>query len=70
MEESVEVVHLMKKQVVVRVSRCIKIKARAVDENNRTIGRVTRIFGPVKAPYALLSMNEDTSPDTKIRLIC
>ncbi len=70
MEESIEVVHLMNKQIVVRLSKCIKMKAKAVDDKNRTIGRVTRIFGPVKAPYALLSVNEEIGPDTKIRLIC
>lgn len=70
MEEIVEVVHRMNKQVVVRVSQCIKIKAKAVDEKNRAVGRVTRIFGPVKSPYALLSMNEEAGADAKIRLIC
>ncbi len=70
MEESVEVVHRLNKQLVVKISKCIKIKAKVVDKQNRTIGRVTRIFGPVKSPYALLSMNEEPTESSDLRIVC
>ncbi len=70
MEVGVEIVHRLNKQLVVRISDCLKIRAKVVSENGKVVGRVTRVFGPVKAPYALLNMNENYPEAEKFRVVC
>lgn len=69
-QENLVIVHNMNKQLVIRVGQCTKMKAKVVDENNRTIGKLMKIFGPVKNPYGLVNLNEEVSEPEKLRLIC
>ena len=70
MEESIVLVHRLNRQLVIKVNNCIKIKAKLVDSRKTPVGRVTRIFGPVKSPYALVSLNEEIAEPDKLRIVC
>lgn len=68
--ENIEIVHRMNKQLVIRAGNCIKIKARLVDKDNNTVGRLMKIFGPVSNPYGLINLNEEISETNNLRLTC
>ncbi len=70
MEEQIRLVHKMNKQLVIRLGDCVKMKAKVVDEKNKTVGRIGRIFGPVSDPYGLVNLSEEVSEPEKLRLIC
>ena len=68
--ENLEIVHVMSKQLVIRAGQCTKIKAKILDENDKTVGRLMKIFGPVSNPYGLVNLNEEVKEPGKLRLIC
>lgn len=61
---------MMTRQLVIRVGQCTKMKAKIVDENNKTVGRLMKVFGPVSNPYGLVNLNEEVSEPEKLRLDC
>lgn len=69
-QENIEIVHMMTRQLVIRVGQCTKMKAKIVDENNKTVGRLMKVFGPVSNPYGLVNLNEEVSEPEKLRLDC
>lgn len=69
-QDRIVLVHRMNKQLVIRVGQCTKMKAKVVDENDKIVGRLMKIFGPVSNPYGLVNMNEDVSEPEKLRLTC
>ncbi len=70
MADKLEIVHVMKRQAVIHVKNCIKIKARVYDSNQKVVGRVTRIFGPVSNPYALVSFNDEMKDYSNMTVRC
>ncbi|MCL4438843.1 MAG: hypothetical protein M1616_05725 [Candidatus Thermoplasmatota archaeon] len=44
-------------QVIVKMEGCPKLKSRVLDSTGRNIGKLIRIFGPVKSPYGLVAVN-------------
>ncbi len=69
-KENLEIVHVMNKQLVVRAGQCTKIKAKVLDQNDKIVGRLMKIFGPVSNPYGLVNLNEEVKEPDKLRLIC
>lgn len=69
-KENLEIVHVMNKQLVVRAGQCTKIKAKVLDQNDKIVGRLMKIFGPVSNPYGLVNLNEEVKEPEKLRLIC
>ncbi len=69
-EENLEIVHVMTKQLIIRAGQCTKIKAKVLDENDNTVGRLMKIFGPVSNPYGLVNLNKEVKEPQKLRLIC
>ena len=69
-DDHVEVVHVMKRQIVIHVKECIKIKAKVFDGGKKPIGIVTRIFGPISNPYALINFNEEISDYSNLSVRC
>lgn len=68
--KDIEIVHSMNKQLVIRVGNCTKIKAKLVDENDKVVGRLMKVFGPVSNPYGLINLNEEISGNQNLRLTC
>ena len=69
-DDHLEVIHVMKNQIVIHIKGCIKIKAKVFDGGKRPIGIVTRIFGPVSNPYALINFNEEISDYSNLSVRC
>ncbi len=43
-------------QIIVKMDGCPKLKSKVLDESGRNIGKLIRIFGPVKSPYGLVAV--------------
>jgi len=69
-EDRLEVVHVMKKQIVIHIKNCIKIKAKVYDGNRKVVGRITRVFGPVSNPYALINFTDEVKDYDKLSVRC
>ncbi len=69
-QKYIEIVHKLNKQLVIRVGQCTIMKAKIVDRDNKTVGRLMKIFGPVTNPYGLVSLNEEIAEPEKLTLEC
>ena len=70
MHEKCEIVSMKNKEIVVRIKECIKMYAKAYDENGRNIGKLVRVFGPVSNPYGLIRINPDAKGPEEIYVKC
>lgn len=68
--ETIEIVHRMNRQLVIRAGQCTRMKAKVVDEKDKVVGRLMKVFGPVSNPYGLVNLNEDVSESEGLRLLC
>lgn len=69
-QERCEIVSMKNKEIVVRIKECIKMYAKAYDNNGRNVGRLVRVFGPVSKPYGLIRMNPDVKDLNEIYVKC
>ena len=58
-------------QLVVRMQGLPKLKSKVFDGSGKNVGKIVRIFGPVKSPYGLVAITkpveggEDLSIESK-----
>lgn len=58
MIEKCEIVHKRKGELVIKLDQCVKIQAKVFDSNDKNIGKIIRIFGPVSKPYGLVKIDK------------
>ncbi len=56
MRAKCNVVHIMNNEILIKISDCIGIHNKIVNEKDELIGKIVRILGPVSSPYALAYM--------------
>lgn len=70
MEETCTVIGGKGRELVIKPQKCLKMNISVFNRNNSTIGKITKIFGPVKSPYALVTTRENVSGVQEVILRC
>ncbi len=56
MDLKCEILNMRGKEVTIRLNDCVKMNSKIYDKTGKTIGKITRIFGPVSSAYGLVSV--------------
>ncbi|KJE49677.1 MULTISPECIES: H/ACA ribonucleoprotein complex subunit GAR1 [Acidiplasma] len=70
MKYECQIVHKRNNEILIRINNCLSLHGKIYDSNEKAIGRITRILGPVSNPYALAYLaSVDYSPE-KVYVKC
>lgn len=70
MEEICTVMGGKGRELVIKPQKCLKMNINVYNRSNSAIGKVTKIFGPVRSPYALVTTRENISGVQEVVLRC
>ncbi|WP_393971966.1 hypothetical protein OXIME_000561 [Oxyplasma meridianum] len=70
MEETCKVIGGKGRELVIKPQKCLRMNIGVFNRNNSNIGKITKIFGPVKDPYALVTIKENVSGVEEVILRC
>ncbi len=70
MKYECSIIHTMNNEVLISINNCIGIHNKIYDESDNSIGKITRVLGPVSHPYALAYLAKKDMDINKIYVKC
>jgi len=70
MKYECNIIHIINNELLININNCIAIHNKIYDEHENTIGKITRILGPVSHPYALAYLNKKDMDLKKVYVKC
>ncbi len=70
MKYECNIVHIKNNEILIRINGCVAIHQKIFDENDKPMGKITRVLGPVSHPYALAYMGNKNENTDKIYVKC
>ncbi|AAT43924.1 Gar1/Naf1 family protein [Picrophilus oshimae] len=52
------VVHIKNNEMLIRIDNCIKMHENVYSDDGKNVGKIIKILGPVRNPYALVRLRE------------
>ncbi|MGC8645368.1 MAG: H/ACA ribonucleoprotein complex subunit GAR1 [Thermoplasmata archaeon] len=62
-----KVLGVREKKLIVKLNRDVPLSTKVYDEDGRLIGKVVRLFGPTKAPFAAIDSKGITADEIYVR---
>ncbi len=70
MKSECTIIHTFNNEILLKADNCIELHNKLVNEHDAVIGKITKILGPVKDPYALAYISGKDSDIQKIYVKC
>ncbi len=59
MKYNCSVVHIKNNEMLIRIDNCIKMHESVYSDDGKPVGKIIKILGPVRNPYALVRLNKN-----------
>ena len=70
MKSECAIIHAFNNEILLKADNCIELHNKLVNEHDAVIGKITKILGPVRNPYALAYISGIDSDIQKIYVKC
>ena len=70
MKYECDIIHIINNEILININNCIGIHNKIYDENDNSMGKITKILGPVSHPYALAYLAKKDMNIKKIYVKC
>jgi rRNA processing protein Gar1 len=70
MKSECTIIHTFNNEILLKTDDCIGVHNKLVNEHDVVVGKITKILGPVKAPYALAYISGKDLDIQKIYVKC